>query len=133
MLKLIIIFFLTGLFSISILSQSLDESELLTGDWHSCGIRSLTTNDTALFQKDDSTCKDHDCLYLEWIINKNGKFKFGWQESCKDTKIGYGLKSNYKWKYEMYEGIFTVKRKKFLEQYKILRLTDKYLTVRRII
>ncbi len=132
MLRTIVTLSITIIFSRSISGQLIDKSELIFGSWYSCGIMTLAINDTAIFHKNLATCKDNDCLYLSWIINKNNTFKFGWEKGCDDTKIGFGFKPNYQWSIELNNRIITIKKKKIIEKYKILQLNYNNLTVTRL-
>jgi hypothetical protein len=127
-----LIFVLATLLAGSISGQSAVKPELLPGDWHCCGIMTLTIDDVAHFQRDASACKNNDCLNFRWIINKKGSVKLGWQKGCKNTWFGFGFKASYKWIFRADEELFTIKRKDITEEYRVMQLTDKYLTVKRL-
>jgi len=102
------------------------------GNWYSCGIMTLGINDTTTFYKNSSMCNNNDCLYFKWIINKNETFKYGWEKGCEDTKIGFGLKTIYKWTFDSKSDIFIFKRRNKSEQFKVVILNDIRLTVTKI-
>jgi len=121
MKKLLLIFlFAEGLLITNLNGQSIENIKLINGDWYSCGLRVIQINDTVTFFRNDSTCKDKDCLYYKWIIYDNGKMKSGMQEGCGETKIGYDLKWLYKWTFDKNNSLLNIKKKHSEETYKLL-------------
>ena len=133
MRKLIITMFIaSGLMIVNLNGQSTDKSTVILGDWYACGLKSIQINDTAEFYRTDSICTNNNCLYYKWEIDKKEKFKSGIQTGCSDTKIGYGLKKQYKWSLDNKNDLLSINKSSSIEVYQILILTDNMIKVLRI-